>query len=93
MTTLKAGHDVRYFTQGSCAGGCAGAMSYYTASGEPPGQWAGKAAADLSLSGEVDPAVIQNLYMKASGPEESGCSGRGCPSRSRSARPRPWRRT
>jgi hypothetical protein len=43
MTTLKAGHDVRYFTQGSCTGGCAEAMSYYTASGEPPGQWSGKA--------------------------------------------------
>jgi TrwC relaxase len=56
MTTLKAGHDVRYFTQGSCASGCVGAMSYYTASGEPPGQWSGQAAASLSLSGEVDPA-------------------------------------
>ncbi len=68
MTTLKAGHDVRYFTQGSCAGECAGAMSYYTASGEPPGQWAGKAAAALGLSGEVEPAVIQNLYMEGIGP-------------------------
>jgi hypothetical protein len=37
MTTLKAGHDVRYFTQGSCAGACVGATTYYTASGEPPG--------------------------------------------------------
>src|SRR5215472_16416484 len=68
MTTLKAGHDVRYFTQGSCAGGCAWAMSYYTASAEPPGQWSGKAAAGLSLSGEVDPAVIKNLYMEGIGP-------------------------
>jgi hypothetical protein len=42
MVTLRAGHDVAYFTRGSCAGGCVGAMSYYTASGEPPGQWAGK---------------------------------------------------
>jgi conjugative relaxase-like TrwC/TraI family protein len=68
MTTLKAGRDVRYFTQGSCAGGCVGAMSYYTASGEPPGQWSGKAAASLSLSGEVDPAVIENLYQEGVGP-------------------------
>src|SRR5215472_3157301 len=68
MTTLKAAHDVRYFTQGSCAGGCVGAMSYYTASGEPPGQWSGKAAVGLSLSGEVDPAVIENLYMEGIGP-------------------------
>ena len=42
-TTLHAGHDVAYLTAGQHAGGCAGAMSYYTASGEPPGQWAGKA--------------------------------------------------
>lgn len=68
MTTLKAGHDVRYFTQGSCAGGCVGAMSYYTASGELPGQWSGKAARDLGLSGEVDRAVIENLYEEGIGP-------------------------
>jgi hypothetical protein len=69
MTTLKAGHDVRYFTRGSCVGGCVGAMSYYTASGEPPGQWTGQAAASLSLSGEVDPAVIENLYQEGIGPD------------------------
>ena len=40
--TLHAGHDVAYFTSGQGRGGCAGAMSYYTAAGEPPGQWAGK---------------------------------------------------
>jgi hypothetical protein len=68
MTTLKAGYDVRYFTQGSCAGGCAGAMSYYTASGEPPGQWSGKATTALSLSDEVDSHVIENLYMEGIGP-------------------------
>jgi TrwC relaxase len=49
--TLHAGHDVAYFTSGRGRGGCAGAMSYYTAAGEPPGQWAGKAAAGLGLSG------------------------------------------
>ena len=43
--TLRAGHDVAYFTRGQEAGGCAGAMSYYTAAGEPPGEWAGKARA------------------------------------------------
>ena len=41
-TTLHAGHDVRYLTSGNAHGGNAGAMRYYTASGEPPGQWAGK---------------------------------------------------
>ena len=45
--TLHAGHDVAYFTLGQGRGGCAGAMSYYTAAGEPPGEWAGKGAAAL----------------------------------------------
>ena len=40
--TLHPGHDVAYFTHGQGRGGCAGAMSYYTAAGEPPGEWAGK---------------------------------------------------
>ena len=68
VVTLRAGHDVAYFTRGSCAGGCAGAMSYYTASGEPPGQWTGKGARSLGLYGEVDPGVIERLYQKGIGP-------------------------
>jgi TrwC relaxase len=43
-------------------------MSYYTASGEPPGQWAGKGAATLGLTGQVDPAVIARLYQHNIGP-------------------------
>lgn len=50
------GHDVGYFTAGHGAGGCAGAMAYYTGSGEPPGQWHGNGAKLLGLSGKVDPA-------------------------------------
>jgi hypothetical protein len=73
MVTLRAGHDVAYFTRGSCAGGCAGAMSYYTASGEPPGRWAGKGARSLGLGGEVDPAVIERLYRRASAPAVRCC--------------------
>ena len=57
-----------YLTAGQHAGGCAGAMSYYTASGEPPGQWAGKGAAALGLTGQVDPAVIGRLYQHNIGP-------------------------
>ena len=68
ITTLHAGHDVAYLTAGQHAGGCAGAMSYYTASGEPPGQWAGKGAAALGLTGQVDPAVIARLYQHNIGP-------------------------
>ena len=66
--TLHAGHDVAYFTSGQHRGGCAGAMSYYTAAGEPLGQWAGKGAATLGLSGEVDPGVIGRLYQHNIGP-------------------------
>ena len=57
-----------YLTTGQHAGGCVGAMSYYTASGEPPGQWAGKGAVALGLTGQVDPAVIARLYQHNIGP-------------------------
>jgi TrwC relaxase len=63
LTSLHASHDVRYLTSGHAHGGNAGAMSYYTASGEPPGQWAGKGAAALGLSGTVDAKVMDRLYM------------------------------
>ena len=66
--TLHAGHDVAYFTSGQGRGGCAGAMSYYTAAGEPPGEWAGKGAVALGLSGQVDPGVIGRLYQQNIGP-------------------------
>jgi conjugative relaxase-like TrwC/TraI family protein len=68
VTTLHPGHDVAYLTAGQHAGGCTGAMSYYTAAGEPPGQWAGKGAAALGLAGQVDPAVIGRLYQHNIGP-------------------------
>jgi hypothetical protein len=63
MTTIHRGHDVAYLTGGHRDGGCSGAMAYYTASGEPPGVWAGKGAAKLGLSGEVDARVMDRLYM------------------------------
>ena len=66
--TLHAGHDVAYFTSGQHRGGCAGAMSYYTATGEPPGEWAGKGAAALGLSGQAEPGVIGRLYQHKIGP-------------------------
>ena len=81
ITTLHSGHDVAYFTNGQHAGGCAGAMSYYTASGEPPGRWAGTGAARLGLTGVVDPGVIQRLFM---GEDRAGrgtagpCTSNGC---------------
>jgi hypothetical protein len=68
LVTLHAGHDVAYFTSGQDRGGCAGAMSYYTAAGEPPGEWAGKGTAALGLAGQIDPAVIGRLYQHNIGP-------------------------
>jgi len=41
-------------------------MSYFTAAGEPPGEWAGKDAAALGLSGQVDPKAIERLYRRTS---------------------------
>ena len=68
--TLHAGHDVAYVTRGQEAGGCAGAMSYYTAAGEPPGQWAGTAARKaLGLTGRVDAGVLDRLFMQGIGPD------------------------
>ena len=66
MTTLvsiRKGHDVRYFTNAGGVG-CAGAMAYYTRGGEPPGQWEGKAAARLGLTGQVDPGILDRLFME-----------------------------
>ena len=96
--TLHAGHDVAYFTRGQRRGGCAGAMSYYTAAGEPPGEWAGKGAAALGLSGQVDPDVIERLYQENIGPggellvkrrQSKAAAGARRPPRSR----RTWPRT
>jgi len=68
VMTLHAGHDVAYFTSGQDRGGCAGAMSYYTAAGEPPGEWAGKGAAALGLAGQIDPDKVGRLYQQNIGP-------------------------
>jgi hypothetical protein len=62
---LAPGHDVRYLTSGHAHGGNAGAMSYYTASGEPPG----KGSAALGLAGTVDAKVMDRLYMQHVGPD------------------------
>lgn len=57
---VNAGHDIEYplRTAGSAAG-------YYLQDGkEPPGQWAGKGAGALGLTGQVDPGVYRNLFGK-----------------------------
>jgi conjugative relaxase-like TrwC/TraI family protein len=44
-------------------------MAYYTKADEPPGQWYGKGAAKLGLTGQVDPQVIDRLFMDNIGPD------------------------
>ena len=64
---VKTGHDIAYVTRGHACG-CAGAMAYYTRTGEPPGTWEGRGAAALGLSGTVDAAVAEALYQEGVAP-------------------------
>jgi TrwC relaxase/AAA domain-containing protein len=64
---VKTGHDIAYVTRGHACG-CAGAMAYYTRSGEPPGTWEGRGAAALGLSGTVAAAVAERLYQEGVAP-------------------------
>jgi conjugative relaxase-like TrwC/TraI family protein len=64
---VKTGHDIAYVTRGH-ASGCAGAMAYYTRTGDPPGTWEGRGAAALGLSGTVEAAVAERLYQEGVGP-------------------------
>ncbi|MGH3189652.1 MAG: MobF family relaxase [Streptosporangiaceae bacterium] len=57
---VNAGHDPEYPLR--AAGSAAG---YYLQDGkEPPGQWAGKGAEALGLTGQVDPEAYRNLFGK-----------------------------
>jgi hypothetical protein len=61
VISLSTGHSAEYLTSAVAQG----RESYYTgaiAAGEPPGQWHGRGAADLGLSGEVDHRDIEALY-------------------------------
>lgn len=66
--TLHAGHDVAYLTHSRATGGYTGVKTCYMAGEEPPGVWAGNAAAGLGLAGRVDAKVIGQLYMEGTGP-------------------------
>ena len=64
---VKTGHDIAYVTRGH-ASGCAGAMAYYTRSGDPPGTWEGRGCAALGVSGTVEAEVAERLYQEGVGP-------------------------
>jgi AAA domain/TrwC relaxase len=61
---VNAGHDPEYPLRSAGS-----AVGYYLRDGkEPPGQWAGKGAAALGLTGQVDPEVYRNLFGKLIAP-------------------------
>ena len=64
---VKTGHDIAYVTRGH-ASGCAGAMAYYTRTGDPPGTWEGRGCAALGVSGTVEAEVAERLYQQGIGP-------------------------
>jgi conjugative relaxase-like TrwC/TraI family protein len=61
---VNAGHDPEYPLRAAGS-----AVGYYLQDGkEPPGQWAGKGAKALGLTGQVDPEVYRNLFGKLIAP-------------------------
>jgi conjugative relaxase-like TrwC/TraI family protein len=66
-TDVKTGHDIAYVTRGHAAG-CAGAMEYYTRTGDPPGTWEGRGCTALGVSATVQAEVAERLYQEGVGP-------------------------
>ncbi|KAK0350509.1 hypothetical protein LTR94_028742, partial [Friedmanniomyces endolithicus] len=58
----KPANITRYYTVGD----------YYTKGGNEPSEWAGKLAADLGLSGAVDPKVLRDLLAGKIGDQQLG---------------------
>src|SRR5829696_3533012 len=61
MISISSGHSAEYLTSAVATG----RESYYTrasAEGEPPGQWHGRGAQELRLTGEVDHQDMEALY-------------------------------
>jgi conjugative relaxase-like TrwC/TraI family protein len=64
---VRTGHDIAYVTRGHTSG-CAGAMAYYTRSGEPPGTWEGRGTVALGVSCTVEAEAAERLYQEGVGP-------------------------
>ena len=61
---VNAGHDPEYPLRSAGS-----AVGYYLQDGkEPPGQWAGKGAEALGLTGQVDPEIYRNLFGRLIAP-------------------------
>jgi conjugative relaxase-like TrwC/TraI family protein len=75
MLSLAVGHDVGYLT-GPVAGGREGYDTCAVASGEPAGLWYGAGAERLGLVGEVDPDLIEAVYMHLADPRDPAAHSR-----------------
>ena len=70
MLTISTGVSTSYLTDEVAKG----RENYYVAAsemaGEPVGQWFGTGAADLGLTGDVDPAVLEAVYSRLLDPRD-----------------------
>ena len=66
-TDIKTGHDIAHVTRGHTSG-CAGAIAYYTRTGDPSGTWQGRCCAALGVTGTVQAEVTERLYQEGVGP-------------------------
>jgi conjugative relaxase-like TrwC/TraI family protein len=74
LHVLSAGSGYLYYTQETASGdelraGDRKLGDYYTAEGLPPGQWLGRGAAALGVSGNVTEAQMANLFGQGRHPE------------------------
>ena len=67
--SLHGGYDVGYLLDSVGSGGADYYLSAAGKGGEEPGQWMGRGAADLRLSGDVDAVLMRNLYHRDMHPD------------------------
>ncbi|GAA1843928.1 hypothetical protein GCM10009836_24140 [Pseudonocardia ailaonensis] len=75
MLSLAVGHDVGYLT-GPVSGGREGYYTGAVAAGEPAGLWYGAGAERLGLVGEIDPDLIEAVYMHLADPRDPASRSR-----------------
>lgn len=76
MLSIAEGRDAGYLTKQVAVGGENYYLKAIDQQGEPAGLWMGRGAADLGLSGEVDPKAMETLYGEWRNPETGEQLGR-----------------
>ncbi|WP_181970924.1 relaxase domain-containing protein, partial [Kitasatospora xanthocidica] len=66
--TVSIGHDPEYLLGQVARGGENYYLQAIEVEGEPPGVWLGRGAAELGLTGEVDPDVMREMYTHLTDP-------------------------